>query len=106
MYTNATFIVSGFFLHLVSIVLSIYLLYQVGNRNNSENKRMTCLTVFAFQLGFLVGPALHHLVHINPELVIQAVTYTGAAFTSFSLISLLSKRRSYLFVGGIIVTLV
>jgi hypothetical protein len=106
MYMNATYIVSGFFLNLISIVLSIYLIFQVANKSNSEDKRMVCLSAFAFQLGFLVGPALHHLVQVNPEIVIQAVSYTGVAFTSFSLISLMSKRRSYLFVGGIIVTLV
>ena len=32
--------------------------------------------------------------------------YTGTAFTSFSLISLLSKRRSYIFLGSIIVTMI
>jgi FtsH-binding integral membrane protein len=35
----------------------------------------------------------------------QALLYTGAAFISFSLVSLLSKRRSWLFLGGIIMTL-
>jgi Bax inhibitor 1 len=43
---------------------------------------------------------------VKPELVMQAVVYTGAAFTSFSLVSLLSKRRSLLFVGSIIVCLI
>jgi hypothetical protein len=42
----------------------------------------------------------------NPEIIFQAPLYTGAAFTSFSLLSLLSKRRSFLFLGGIITTTV
>ena len=49
---------------------------------------------------------MHLLMTFHPEIVMQAVLYTASAFTSFSLISLLSKRRSMLFVGGIIVTLV
>jgi len=38
-------------------------------------------------------------------MLIQAALYTGMAFTSFSAISIFSKRRSLLFVGGIIVTM-
>jgi FtsH-binding integral membrane protein len=66
---------------------------------------MGFLAALAFQMGFLVGPAMHVLVEIHPQLVIQALLYTGASFTSFSLISLLSKRRSFLFLGGIIMTM-
>lgn len=57
-------------------------------------------------MGFLVGPAMHMYFQINPKLVIQALLYTASAFTSFSAISLFSKRRSYLFLGGIIMTMI
>jgi FtsH-binding integral membrane protein len=66
---------------------------------------MGCLAGLAFQMGFLVGPAIHLLVNVYPELILQAVLYTATAFTCFSLISLYSKRRSFLFVGGIIMSL-
>ena len=42
---------------------------------------------------------------MNPQLLIQAVTYTAASFLSFSALAMFSKRRSYLFLGGIIITL-
>lgn len=106
MYVNATFIASGFLMNLLSIIVSVYLIYQVSNKSNSENSRMGYLAAFAFQMGFLVGPAMHYLVHMESELVIMAVLYTSIAFVSFSCISLFSKRRSYLFLGSIIVTLV
>jgi hypothetical protein len=57
-------------------------------------------------MGFLVGPAMHMLVEIHPEIVLQAALYTLTAFTSFSAVSLFSKRRSFLFLGGIISTMV
>jgi FtsH-binding integral membrane protein len=38
--------------------------------------------------------------------VIQAFLYTACAFTSFSALALFSKRRSYLFLGGIILTMI
>jgi len=106
MKANATFVVSGFFLHLASIILSVYLVYQVANKRNSEDMRMLYLAGLAFQLGFLIGPAIHMIYAFHPEILTQAVLYTATAFTSFSLISLFSKRRSMLFVGSIIVTLV
>lgn len=67
---------------------------------------MIYLAALAFQLGFLVGPAIHRIAEVNPKLLVQALLYTGMAFTSFSAISLFSKRRSLLFVGGIIVTMI
>ena len=57
-------------------------------------------------MGFLVGPTMHLLVSVYPELVLQAVLYTATAFTSFTAISMFSKRRSFLFVGGILASLV
>ena len=102
MYANATFIVSGFLLNLCSIILSIYLIVQIADkRGNSEDKRMGCLAGLSFQLGFLVGPAMHSLIEYEPQLVIQALLYTATAFVSFSLVSLCSKRRSMLFLGGV-----
>ena len=68
--------------------------------------RLGCLAGLAFQLGFLVGPAMHMIIELDPQIVLQAVLYTATAFISFSLISLCSKRRSMLFVGGIIACLV
>jgi FtsH-binding integral membrane protein len=57
-------------------------------------------------MGFLVGPALHIIMEFEPQILVQALLYTSAAFTSFSLISLMSKRRSFLFLGGIIASLI
>ncbi len=106
MWVNSTFILNGFFMTLLSIILSVYLIVQVNNRALPETHRMLYLAAFAFQLGFLAGPAINLLYDVDPDLLLQAVTYTFAAFSSFSLVSLMSQRRSLLFVGGIIVCLV
>ena len=47
-FINSTFIVSGFLLTLASIILSVYLIFQVANKNNSETKRQGCLAGLAF----------------------------------------------------------
>jgi Bax inhibitor 1 len=106
MWVNTATFIHGFFMNLLSIILSVYLIYQVSNRSNSEETRMMFLGAFAFQLGFLVGPAMHLFMDIQPKLVYQALLYTACAFTSFSAISLFCKRRSMLFLGGIIATMV
>jgi Bax inhibitor 1 len=48
MYTNATFIVSGFFMTLLSIILSVYLVYKVNDRSLREDSRMLYLGALAF----------------------------------------------------------
>jgi FtsH-binding integral membrane protein len=106
MWLNTAHIISGFFMQLLSFGLTIYLICQIANRRNSEDMRMFYLAGLAFQMGYLVGPFINHLVEVEPMIVIQALIYTGAAFVSFSLISLCSKRRSYLFLGGIIATII
>jgi hypothetical protein len=106
MYMNSSFIIGGFFLGLISIALLIFFVVQVVNRNNDELTRMMYLACIAFGLGIHVGPLIHRIMEVEPALLIQALLYTATAFTSFSAISLYSKQRSYLFLGGIIMTLV
>ena len=67
---------------------------------------MMYLGAFAFQLGFLVGPTINEIADVEPSLLIQALLYTAIAFTSFSIVALFSKRRSYLFLGGVILTMI
>ena len=56
-------------------------------------------------MGFLVGPGINHFAEVKPELLTQAAMYSTTAFGSFSAVSLFSQRRSFLFLGGIIATM-
>ena len=56
-------------------------------------------------MGFLVGPGINHFAEVKPELLTQAAMYSTTAFGSFSAVSLFSQRRSFLFLGGIIMTM-
>ncbi len=64
------------------------------------------MLALAFFLGFDVGPFMHQVADIYPGLLTEAGVYTTTAFASFSALSLFSKRRSYLFLGGIIMTMI
>ena len=48
---------------------------------------------------------MHMIADVNPGMLTQATVYTGTAFSSFSALAVFSERRSFLFLGGIIMTL-
>ena len=83
-------------------MLLMFAMCKVADTSASEGSRMGWMWTIAFSKGFLVGPFLHYTHFMTPGLLVQALTYTALMFGSFTAISLFSKRRSYLFVGGII----
>merc|ERR1711908_58203 len=105
MYMNAYTIISGFLASVAAMIGMSYMMYKVSNVYESESLRLGYLKALSFCMGFLVGPLIHHLAEFEPMILIQAVSYTAIMFGSFTAISLFSKRRSYLFLGGIIMTL-
>ena len=82
-----------------------YLIYQVKNPQRSESEQMGFMLLISFLMGFVTGPGINMIAEVAPELLIQAALYSSAAFGSFSAVSLFSQRRSYLFLGGIIMTM-
>ena len=105
MYMNAYTVVSGFIAQFAAMIGMAYMTYKVSNTYESESSRLGYLKALSFCMGYLVGPLIHHLAEFEPMILIQAVSYTAIMFLSFTAISLFSKRRSYLFLGGIIVTM-
>ena len=57
-------------------------------------------------MGFLVGPGINMYAAVKPEVLTQAALYSAGTFGSFSAVSLFSERRSFLFLGGIIATMI
>ena len=102
MYMNAYTILSGFMMQMVSILGMAYMMYKVTNIYLPENERMGYLWALAFFMGFLVGPLIHNLYEFAPDILLQAVAYTTIVFGSFTGVALFTKRRSMLFLGGII----
>ena len=102
MWMNAYTIFSGFIMTMVCIIGMGYMTYKISNVYEDDNTRLGYLWALAFFMGFLVGPVMHHLAEFAPEILIQAVAYTTIIFGSFSVMALVTKRRSMLFLGGII----
>merc|ERR1712086_14660 len=102
MYLNAFTVLQGF-LWTVGIMIGMgYLTFKVADRSAPESERIGYLWAISSCMGFLVGPAMHQIAEVSPEILIQAISYTCIMFGSFSAMALFSKRRSYLFLGGII----
>jgi hypothetical protein len=83
-----------------------YLVEKVVVLSEKEETRLGYLWALSFAMGYLVGPAIHLIAEIDQSILINAVIYTVIMFGSFTAISLFSKRRSYLFLGGIISSLI
>eukprot|EP00355_Strombidium_rassoulzadegani_P001534 CAMPEP_0168614440 /NCGR_PEP_ID=MMETSP0449_2-20121227/3976_1 /TAXON_ID=1082188 /ORGANISM="Strombidium rassoulzadegani, Strain ras09" /LENGTH=179 /DNA_ID=CAMNT_0008655121 /DNA_START=231 /DNA_END=770 /DNA_ORIENTATION=- len=80
----------------------MYLVCKVSDSYAPEATRNNYLYALSFFMGYMVGPAMHQIMFFYPEVLPQAVGYTSVVFACFSGIALFSKRRSYLFLGGVI----
>ena len=88
------------------MILMGYCMYKITNHQEHEQTRIGYLWALSFFMGFLVGPVIHHLAEFEPMILVQAVSYTTIMFGCFTAVSLFSKRRSYLFLGGLISSIV
>ena len=65
---------------------------------------MGYLSAFAFFSGMSLGPLLDMAVRIEPSIVPTAFLGTSVIFICFSLASLLSRDRKFLYLGGILMS--
>lgn len=63
---------------------------------------MMAFFLFSFATGLGFGPLLQVISVVNPETIPTALLGTALIFVSFSLASLYTRRRYYLFLGAII----
>jgi FtsH-binding integral membrane protein len=67
-----------------------------------EQKRLAILAGFSVFEGLSVGPLVDHSLHLNPGIVVTAFLGSTAIFACFTAASLFSKKRSLLYLGGIL----
>ena len=106
MWINAHTVLSGFFASILIMAGMSFFTYKICFSYASEQERMGYMWAQAFSMGFLVGPAMHAIAEIQPEIITTAVGITSVMFASFSAISIFSKRRSFLFLGSLITSIV
>ena len=85
---------------LLSFVMALGV--QLSRGLVSERLRLGGLLALGFLQGWQVGPLTRSFFEIDPEIVLSAVIGTFLAFVSFSGAALFSRRRSYLYLGGLL----
>merc|ERR1719369_2393137 len=78
----------------------MFWLAMTPHNYETEKKRLAILAGFAFFTGVGLGPAMDFVIAINPSIIVTAFLGTSMIFICFSLSALYAKRRSYLFLGG------
>jgi len=93
--------VGGAFTGIAGMLLAMYLMSTAGN-NGFDMTRFGLLLGFGFLKGLSLGGLIEHALYIDPSLVVTALLATTVVFGCFSACAMFAKRRSYLYLGGIL----
>ncbi|XP_037940275.1 bax inhibitor 1 isoform X3 [Teleopsis dalmanni] len=85
----------------LGLVLGLHF-YQDNGKN--YNTRLAMLLGFGFCSGQSMGPLIGYVIQINPAILFTAFVGTFIIFVSLSLAALLAERGKYLFLGGLLVS--
>jgi len=86
-----------------SIGLLMALMFTPHNKENT-NKRMGYMGGFAFCSGMSLGPLMEMVIRIDPSIVPTALMGTSLIFICFTMASLLSSDRKFLYMGGMLMS--
>lgn len=85
----------------IGLLLGLYMW-----RDNGKNfmARFGMLMAFGLVTGNSLGPLLNMAAAINPKIIVTALVSTSLVFVSFTAAALVAKRGQYLFLGGILMS--
>lgn len=87
---------------LIAMLGSIFYLHSVPHNRQNLNKRLGVLGGLSLLTGATMSPLLDLVIRINPAIVVTAFAGTSGIFACFTVSALLAKRRTYLYLGGIL----
>ncbi len=76
--------------------------YLASTAGEPTVTRLAVLLGFGFFKGCALGPIIAISLRMDPSIALTAFVGTAAAFSCFSLAALISKRRSFLYLGGML----
>lgn len=94
---------AGMLSGIIALGLVLGLVFNPDNGKNF-NMRLGLLLGFGAFTGHTLGLLLEQVIYINPAIVVTALVGTTTIFTSLSAAAVLAKRGSYLFLGGILLS--
>ncbi|CAM9640638.1 unnamed protein product [Scytosiphon promiscuus] len=65
-------------------------------------KRIGILTLFGALQGLSLGPLIGLVLHVDPSILVTALLATTTVFVCFAGAALFAKRRSFLYLGGVL----
>lgn len=101
------FFFTGFTFSLLSAIGSIILMIALSvtpNTPQNQPKRLGMLCGFGVCSGLSLGPLLNAVIDINPSIIPTAFLGTCMIFACFTLAALWSERRSFLYLGGFLLS--
>ncbi|VVC26002.1 Bax inhibitor 1-related [Cinara cedri] len=101
-YTN--FLSAGILTALGGTGLLLALMYTQDNGKN-HTLRISYLVGFAFFTGLGIGPLMEYVIHVDPSIIPTTFLATTFIFTSFSLSAIFAERGKWLYLGGILMSL-
>lgn len=87
----------------LGLVLGLHF-YRDDGKNYTT--RLSMLLAFGFCSGQTMGPLLEYIIDINPSIILTALVSTGVIFASLSLSALFAERGKYLFLGGLLASVI
>ncbi|KAJ0232948.1 Bax inhibitor-1 family protein [Hirschfeldia incana] len=74
--------------------------------NEQSSKRLSLLFLSALLKGASVGPVIELVFEVDSSFVVTACVGTAVPFACFAAASMLTRRREYLYLGGVLSSLV
>lgn len=87
-----------------SIGLALYLTFAPDDPKTFYT-RLAMLLGFGLLSGLSIGPLVDVVIAVEPQIVVTALIGTALVFVSLSCSALLANRGSFLFLGGIFMSL-
>ncbi|RUS71036.1 hypothetical protein EGW08_021207 [Elysia chlorotica] len=93
--------------YLMTTLASLGLMAWLATTRHSKettSTRMGIFTGFTFLSGISLGPLLEAVIRVDPSIISTALAGTAVVFISFTLASLLSRNRTFLYMGGFLMS--
>ncbi|GBB88443.1 hypothetical protein RclHR1_00150039 [Rhizophagus clarus] len=103
-HITGLFLFGGGLLSFLIGLVSLIGITVLPDTPNNKNLRYGLLFNFAFMEGLSIGPLIDHALNINSsgQIVLMATTITSLIFGSFTISSLLSNKRTFIYLGGVL----
>jgi FtsH-binding integral membrane protein len=86
----------------VNLIAGIYLLFSLASRQGTNRERLVKMLGFGAVTGAGLRPLLNLTIRVNPNIMPTAFILCSSIFICFSLMSLMTKQRSLLYLGSML----